>query len=241
MCLLRLRLLGRVAPRATSDLLFSIVLLGDSSVGKTSLLLRFVDPDGHFTEEFLKLHQNTLGVDFKDRIVDLEGRRVKLQVWDTAGQERFAQISIFVCFDVTHGFDKGGENESFRSVKTWLRRIQKHCRGAPAVVLVGTKCDLADRRTVPFATAKAFADSVGAPYLETSAVAGEGVQEAFAALARTVLRRQVEAAQAAAEAESPEAAPSHRIRLASSENPGPAPRSSSSGAPTAGPKKDCCA
>lgn len=147
------------------DYLFKLLLIGDSGVGKSCLLLRFADDT--YTESYI----STIGVDFKIRTIELEGKTIKLQIWDTAGQERFRTITssyyrgahgIIVVFDVT-------DQESFNNVKQWLHEIDRYACQNVKKLLVGNKCDLASKRAVSTETAKELADSLGIQYLETSA------------------------------------------------------------------------
>ena len=155
------------------DYLFKLLLIGDSGVGKYSLLLRFADDT--YTETYI----STIGVDFKIRTVDLEGKTVKLQIWDTAGQERFRTITssyyrgahgIIVVYDVT-------DAESFDHVKTWLDEIDCYARQDVNKLLVGNKSDLTSKKKVDFETAKAFADEHNIPFLETSAKNSSNVEQ----------------------------------------------------------------
>jgi len=165
----------------TSDL-FKLLLIGDSGVGKSSLLLRFaVDT---YTESFI----STIGVDFKIRKIELDGKTIKLQIWDTAGQERFRTIEssfyrgahgIIVVFDLT-------DQESFENVKQWLHEIDRYAPANVKKLLVGNKCDLASKRAVPTELAAAFAESLGVEYLETSAKSALNVEKAFTAISREV-------------------------------------------------------
>ncbi|KAL6865149.1 hypothetical protein ACP4OV_016300 [Aristida adscensionis] len=157
------------------DYLFKLLLIGDSSVGKSCLLLRFAD------DAYVDTYISTIGVDFKIRTVDLDGKTVKLQIWDTAGQERFRTITssyyrgahgIIIVYDVT-------DMESFNNVKQWLSEIDRYASDNVCKLLVGNKCDLVDSKVVETEKAKAFADSLGIPFIETSAKESINVEEAF--------------------------------------------------------------
>jgi len=164
------------------DYLFKLLLIGDSGVGKSCLLLRFAEDA--FTDSYL----STIGVDFKIRTIDLEGKTVKLQIWDTAGQERFRTIAaayyrgahgIIVVYDVTDG-------ESYENVKGWLTEIDRYASEGVHKLLLGNKSDLTERRVVEHDAAKEFADQLGIPLLETSAKTSAGVEDAFIAMAKQV-------------------------------------------------------
>jgi len=166
------------------DLLFKILLIGDSGVGKSALLLRFVDDT--FTDSFI----STIGVDFKIRTIDMESKTIKLQVWDTAGQERFRTITasyyrgaqgIILVFDVT-------EPETFNNLKMWLAEINQHTQDNIAKLLVGNKIDL-PKRAVEAAMAQEFANSLGIKYVETSARNSINVNAAFLAIAKEIKDR----------------------------------------------------
>merc|ERR1711959_346482 len=157
------------------DYLFKLLLIGDSGVGKSCLLLRYVD------ETYQEAYISTIGVDFKIRTVELDGKVIKLQIWDTAGQERFRTITssyyrgahgIIVVYDVT-------DEESFNNVKTWLNEINRYANENVNKLLVGNKSDLTSKKVVDHATAKAFADEIGIPFLETSAKSADNVEQAF--------------------------------------------------------------
>jgi Ras-related protein Rab-1A len=161
------------------DYLFKLLLIGDSGVGKSCLLLRFADDT--YTESYI----STIGVDFKIRTIELDGKTIKLQIWDTAGQERFRTITssyyrgahgIIVVFDVT-------DQESFNNVKQWLHEIDRYACQNVKKLLVGNKCDLVSKRAVPTEQAKEFADGLGIQYLETSAKNATNVENAFTTMA----------------------------------------------------------
>ncbi|XP_020531803.1 ras-related protein RIC1 isoform X2 [Amborella trichopoda] len=134
------------------DYLFKLLLIGDSAVGKSCLLLRFAD------DSYVDSYISTIGVDFKIRTVELDGKTVKLQIWDTAGQERFRTITssyyrgahgIIIVYDVT-------EMESFNNVKQWLNEIDRYASDNVSKLLVGNKCDLVENKVVDTEKAKAF-------------------------------------------------------------------------------------
>lgn len=167
------------------DYLFKLLLIGDSGVGKSCLLLRFADDT--YTESYI----STIGVDFKIRTVELESKVIKLQIWDTAGQERFRTITssyyrgahgIIVVYDVT-------DQDSFNNVKTWLNEIDRYASENVNKLLVGNKCDLTGKKVVDFQTAKAFADELGIPFLETSAKNATNVEQAFMTMAQEIKNR----------------------------------------------------
>jgi Ras-related protein Rab-1A len=169
----------------SSDYLFKLLLIGDSGVGKSCLLLRFAEDT--YTESYI----STIGVDFKIRTIELEGKTIKLQIWDTAGQERFRTITssyyrgahgIIVVYDVT-------DPESFNNVKQWLHEIDRYACENVNKLLVGNKCDLESKRAVQTDQAKEFADSLGIDFLETSAKNSTNVEKAFHTMASHIKMR----------------------------------------------------
>jgi len=170
---------------AEYDHLFKLLLIGDSGVGKSCLLLRFADDS--YTESYI----STIGVDFKIRTLNLDGKTIKLQIWDTAGQERFRTITssyyrgahgIIIVYDVT-------DMDSFNNVKTWLSEIDKYASENVNKLLVGNKSDLVVKKVVDTGMAKEFADSLGIPFLETSAKNSTNVEEAFIRMASDIKQR----------------------------------------------------
>eukprot|EP00466_Bigelowiella_natans_P015533 jgi/Bigna1/51880/estExt_Genewise1Plus.C_40013 len=161
--------------------LAKIVLIGDSGVGKTSLLSRYVDDV--FSTSFV----STIGVDFKAKAVKVKGRNLKLMIWDTAGQERFRTITssyyrgargIMVVYDVT-------VPSSFDRVTKWIEEACKFVDGV-AFAIVGNKADL-DRK-VSTEEGKELAQNQHSLYFETSANTGANVDEAFASLVEEILK-----------------------------------------------------
>jgi small GTP-binding protein len=170
---------------AEYDYLFKLLLIGDSGVGKSCLLLRFADDT--YTESYI----STIGVDFKIRTIQMDGKSIKLQIWDTAGQERFRTITssyyrgahgIIVVYDVT-------DQVSFNNVKQWLQEIDRYACESVNKLLVGNKCDLTTKKVVDYNTAKEFADGLGIPLLETSAKNATNVEEAFVTMTKEIKSR----------------------------------------------------
>ncbi|GJM94281.1 hypothetical protein PR202_ga10912 [Eleusine coracana subsp. coracana] len=175
------------------DYLFKLLLIGDSSVGKSCLLLRFAD------DAYVDTYISTIGVDFvstkasyfchyysysipvdssfahgnivyvsqKIRTVDLDGKTVKLQI---------------IVYDVT-------DMESFNNIKQWLNEIDRYASDSVCKLLVGNKCDLVDSKVVDTEKAKAFADSLGIPFIETSAKESINVEEAFLTMSSEIKKR----------------------------------------------------
>lgn len=168
------------------DFLFKIILIGDSNVGKTCVVQRF--KSGMFIEK----QQNTIGVDFTVRTLDIDGKKVKLQVWDTAGQERFRTITqsyyrsahgAMVAYDITR-------RSTFESVSHWIREVEQYGAASVVLILIGNKSDLHAQRQVLFEDACTLAEknSVLAA-LETSAKEAQNIEAAFILMARELMAR----------------------------------------------------
>ena len=165
------------------DYLFKVLLIGDSSVGKTSVLLRYVEDK--FNAEF----QTTIGVDFKVSSFTINGKSVKLQLWDTAGQDRFKNIvasyyrgahGILLMFDITN-------HASFQNVQRWYDEAQNYLQRSVPKLLIGNKSDLASSRKVSLEDAKNLADRLGVEYIETSAKNNVNVKSSFESLTNSIL------------------------------------------------------
>jgi len=165
------------------DHLFKLLIIGDSGVGKSSLLLRFAD------NTFSGTYITTIGVDFKIRTIDLGGEKCKLQIWDTAGQERFRTITstyyrgthgVIVVYDVCSG-------DTFANVRRWIHEIDNNCDNV-ARILVGNKDDEPERKVVPTSDAQKFAQQIDIPFFETSAKENKNVEEMFNKITELVLK-----------------------------------------------------
>jgi len=167
------------------DFFFKILLIGDSGVGKSCLLLRFAD------DSWTETHISTIGVDFKIKTLEIDGKTVKLQIWDTAGQERFRTITssyyrgaqgIILVYDCT-------DKESFNNVKQWMGEIDRYACENVNKLLVGNKTDLTSEKVVDASTAKEFADSYDIPFIETSAKTAYNVEKCFVQMATSIKNR----------------------------------------------------
>lgn len=171
--------------------LFKYIIIGDSTVGKSCLLLRFVD------QKFVPLHDVTVGVEFANRTIEVpstkdhnETKKIKLQIWDTAGQEQFRSITrsyyrgavgALLVYDITR-------RESFESLETWLRETRATEQNM-VIMLIGNKTDLDYRRKVTREEGEEFAKTHGLLFMETSAKADANVTTAFIETAKTILTK----------------------------------------------------
>merc|ERR1719353_1469478 len=159
---------------------FKLVLLGDAAVGKSSLLMRFLQ--NKFTDGI----ETTVGATFSTKTIETRNRSVKFEIWDTAGQERFKSLapmyyrgasSAMVVYDQTN-------TGTFERAQEWVRQVSQTAANPNIVVaLVGNKMDLADQRQVPVETAEAFAEREGLLFQETSARTGKNVAGVFEMIA----------------------------------------------------------
>ncbi|CRK44749.1 hypothetical protein BN1723_006275 [Verticillium longisporum] len=170
------------------DFLIKLLLIGDSGVGKSCCLLRFSEDS--FTPSFI----TTIGIDFKIRTIELDGKRVKLQIWDTAGQERFRTITtayyrgamgILLVYDVT-------DERSFNNIRTWFANVEQHATEGVNKILIGNKCDWEDKRVVSTEQGQQLADELGIPFLEVSAKSNINIDQAFYSLAADIKKRLID-------------------------------------------------
>ncbi|XP_077399582.1 ras-related protein Rab-39B isoform X1 [Vanacampus margaritifer] len=163
---------------------FRLIVIGDSTVGKSCLIRRFTEG------RFAQVSDPTVGVDFFSRLVEIEpGKRIKLQIWDTAGQERFRSITRayyrnsvggLLLFDITN-------RRSFQNVHEWLEEARSHVQPHSIVfLLVGHKCDLEAQRQVSRQEAERLAGVYGMRYIETSARDAINVERAFTELTKDI-------------------------------------------------------
>eukprot|EP00299_Pterocystis_sp_00344_P017056 c8555_g1_i2.p1 GENE.c8555_g1_i2~~c8555_g1_i2.p1 ORF type:complete len:324 (+),score=76.43 c8555_g1_i2:43-972(+) len=166
----------------------NIILIGDTEVGKSSILLRFAD-DG-FNPSFI----TTIGIDFKVKTVEIYGKPVKVRVWDTAGQDRFRNITashyrgangIFFVFEITN-------ERALENIMSWVHHAQQHSSDSIIKALVCNKVDLSMKRVVHYDNAQQVADVLGAKYFQLSGRSGMGIEEAFTETVRAVIDQRME-------------------------------------------------
>lgn len=164
---------------------FKILTIGESGVGKTCILRRFVE------DKFLKNHLATIGIDFKTKNIIVDGVQVKLKIWDTAGQERFRNITnqyykgadgIILVYDVT-------DRLSFEKIREWMNQIKQNTtENEIGLVLLGNKCD-ADPREIYESDGIELGKELGIQYFESSAMNNINISESFNFLAKQILSK----------------------------------------------------
>jgi small GTP-binding protein domain len=182
-----------VAPRplqmgAKGSYIVRLLMVGDSSCGKTSLVLRF--DQNVFSTKFV----TTIGVDYRDKMVKIQGVPMRLQLWDTAGQERFRSLTsnffgradgFVLCYDISN-------RPSFDHVIGWMRDIKTRAPPDCDIVLCGNKSDLENDRVVTAEEGQALAEEYGVQFFETSALTGYNVEAMFVELATTIKRKRID-------------------------------------------------
>ena len=166
------------------DFQYKILFLGDTSVGKTSLLIRYTD--NKFEEDSLP----TVGVDVRNKYLSLEKKKIRLDIWDSAGQERFKNLTknyfrgangiIFVC-DITN-------KNTFEILKEWLNEVQNDVSKETEMIIVGNKIDLNEKREINFELMENLGKKNNIEVFETSAKTGEGVEDIFIYLTKKLFQ-----------------------------------------------------
>ena len=153
------------------------VIAGDSFVGKTNLLLRFVDDNYNYDNEYLQ----TKGIDIRYKDITLDDKKYELKLYDTAGQEKFRSAvancfkqgdCVFLVYEITN-------IKSFKNISNWIKECKNNASENVLIVLIGNKCDLKEERQVTTEEGKNLAKKYEISFYETSAKTGENVQEAF--------------------------------------------------------------
>ena len=163
------------APGTNFNYLLKYIIIGDSAVGKSNILLRYIHDK--FNEEF----QSTIGVEFGAKNLKIEDKIYRIQIWDTAGQETFRSItrayyknSVCACvvYDITN-------KNSFQNIKSWIEDCKKQSPKTVFMILIGNKVDLEDKRQVTSEEGAIFAEKNGMLFFETSAKNGKNIEEIF--------------------------------------------------------------
>ncbi|XP_071965278.1 ras-related protein Rab-13-like [Antedon mediterranea] len=168
--------------RKSSQSLYKVLIVGETNVGKTCLLRRY--SEGTSSEMQTKA---TLGLDFRVKTIEVDGRTMKLQLWDTSGQERFRSmtrsyyrgaVGILLTYDVT-------QEKTFRTLNDWLKDIERNAPEDVELIIVGNKCD-SDARVIATETGSQFAIQRNLTFFETSAKTNINVNNAFETLAQAM-------------------------------------------------------
>ena len=160
----------------SDECVYKVLLLGDSTVGKTCFLMKYTD------KTFQEIHMSTIGLDYRLKAMKLKsGKKIKLQIWDTAGQDRFRAITknyykgshgIILIYDVT-------SLQTFENIKTWVSQIREEASPNVVIYIVGNKIDIEEERKVNKVDGQSLAEELGFPFVETSAKNGINVTETF--------------------------------------------------------------
>lgn len=166
------------------DYLTKVIIIGDAGVGKTCLLLRFCEG------EFISSHMPTIGLDFKLKTVQIDNKKVKLQIWDSAGQERFKTITqtYFRSSDGVILSYAVNDRDSFNNVEDWIGQVKKHAGEDVSMVLVGNKTDMPGR-CVEYEEGEKLAKLYNIQFFETSTKEGDNVQSVFQTMLRCIISR----------------------------------------------------
>ena len=173
------------------DFLFKIIFIGDNGVGKTCLITRYTD--GTFDQNYVLVQS----VDFKNKIININDKQVKLQIWDTCGHERFYSIlksycrcsdGIFLVYDVTNA-------QSFENIKKWIDSIKQCAKKDVVITLIGNKCDLNNIKVIDTETGQKLADEYGIKFFETSVKNSVNIEKIFTCIAQDIFSNLVSSSQ----------------------------------------------
>ena len=161
---------------STDEYVYKVLLLGDTTVGKTCFLMKYTD------KTFQDIHMATIGLDYRLKSMKLKsGKNIKLQIWDTAGQDRFRAITknyykgshgIILIYDVTNV-------QTFENVKQWVSQIREEASPNVIIYIAGNKIDMEEERKVNKEEGEKLAEELGFPFVETSAKSGININETF--------------------------------------------------------------
>ena len=167
------------------DLILKLVMIGDSGVGKTNILSRYIN------NEFSLTSKSTVGVEFGSTLVKKNGKLIKLQIWDTAGQERYKSITsayykgakgAFVVYDITR-------EKTFKNIDKWILELKANGNSDILIILIGNKLDLEKNREVNIDDVKRKAEELKVAYFETSALDGSNIEHAFDVIVTEMVKK----------------------------------------------------
>ena len=167
------------------ELLYKVIIVGDTAVGKSNILSRYVK------DEFSSNSKSTVGVELGIKFLKIKNTKTKIQIWDTAGQERYRAITssyfkgsngCFIVYDITN-------EASFNNIENWYEQIQKETSKDIPILLVGNKCDLEDERKVPIEKGKEKAQNLNCAFFETSALKKINIDKIFEELVNNIYEK----------------------------------------------------
>ena len=167
------------------DLLYKIIIVGDTCVGKSNILSRYIK------NVFREDSKSTVGVELGNKLLKVKGTNTKLQIWDTAGQERYRSITssyykgshgCFIVYDITN-------EQSFENVEKWFEQVQKEGSKDVSIILVGNKCDLENERKVPKEKGEEKSKLLNIAFFETSALSNIKIEDIFTVIAENIYER----------------------------------------------------
>ena len=165
------------------DLTLKILIVGDSSVGKTNFINRFIE------NKFNNNYMTTSGIDLKTANLEIKNKNIRIQIWDTAGQEKYKAITknlflkvmgAIIIFDITN-------EKSFNNLKNWVQMVKEECGPHMTIIIVGNKSDLIEQRKINEEEVIAYANKQKLDYIETSCKTGENVKKAVTILCEKIL------------------------------------------------------
>ena len=167
------------------EMMTKIILIGDSSVGKTNIMSKYLK------NQFNENSKATVGVEFGSKLFNLNGHNVKAQIWDTAGQEKYKAITgayykgskgAFVVYDITR-------KETFDSVDKWINDLKMLGDPRLIIIIIGNKCDLEEKREILKEQGEEKAKSFGCAFLETSALSGDNIEKGFEMMINEIFKK----------------------------------------------------
>lgn len=165
--------------------LFKYIIIGDTGVGKSCLVLRFTD------DRYTQNHELTIGVEFGSKMITCGDKKIKIQIWDTAGQEAFRSITksyyrnvagAIIVYDITR-------RVTFNNVRDWIKELKENNSNDCSILLIGNKTDINMNRSVKYEEGKDLAEEFGCDFIETSVKKDKNVKKAFNIITENILNK----------------------------------------------------